>query len=312
MKHMGKIIAIVVFLAILLSGCTKVPKDKKWGIYELDLKNNEVKLIYSSPFKISTLRLNNEGDTFVFSQNNGTDNKYEEIYSLNIDGSNLKRLTNNDFWDLYPTWSPNGTEIAFLSLRDKDLDIYMMDADGSNVHKFYDSGYHDADIHWAGEYIVFTSNNSIWRINDDGNNPIRITNPPRGGEWGNANLPFGDYDPQLNPMGNKIVFERLENDTSKYGNYNIFTVDIDGSNETRLTNTSYTQGFPTWSHSGEKIAYLVTAIDERGTYDIYIMNADGSENHCVTPSYFPDTFLCHAPVFSKDDSKLYFIGEWWK
>ena len=188
----------------------------------------------------------------------------------------------------------------------------MMNSDGTNIHKFYDSGYNDADIHWAGNYIVFTSNNSIWHINDDGSNPIKLTNPPHGGKWGNANLPFGDYDPQLDFKGEKIVFERLENDTSKYGNYNIFTIDIDGSNETRLTKTSYTQGFPTWSHSGEKIAYLVTAIDDKGVYDIYMMNADGTNNHCITPSYFPDTFLCHAPIFSKDDSKIYVVGEWWK
>ena len=128
----------------------------------------------------------------------------------------------------------------------------MMNSDGTNIHKFYDSGYNDADIHRAGNYIVFTSNNSIWHINDDGSNPIKLTNPPHGGKWGNANLPFGDYDPQLDFKGEKIVFERLENDTSKYGNYNIYTIDINGDNETRLTNTSYTQGFPTWSHSGEK------------------------------------------------------------
>ena len=62
----------------------------------------------------------------------------------------------------------------------------------------------------------------------------------------------------------------------------------------------------------KKIAYLVTAIDDKGVYDIYMMNADGTDNHCITPSYFPDTFLCHAPIFSKDDSKIYFVGEWWK
>ncbi len=46
--NIGRIIIILVFLSLLSAGCIKVPKEKKWGIYELDLKNNEVKLIYSS------------------------------------------------------------------------------------------------------------------------------------------------------------------------------------------------------------------------------------------------------------------------
>lgn len=318
MRRNKTTLAIITFFIILLvastlSGCVKVPHDKKWGIYALDLETEKITLLYSSSSKLSTLRLNNLGDTFVFSQKIGGDaDKYEEICTIKIDGSDFKRLTNNSIWDLYPTWSPDGTQIAFLSLRENDLDIYMMNADGANVHKFYDSGFHDGDIHWAGNTIVFTSNSSIWKINDDGTEPEKVTDPPRGGEWGNANLPFGDYDPQLNPEGTKIVFERLENDTSPHGNYNIFVINVDGTGETRLTNTSYSQGFPTWSHTGDKIAYLVTAIENTGVYDIYIMNADGTNNHCVTPKYFPDVFLRHAPIFSKDDSKIYFVGEWWE
>jgi Tol biopolymer transport system component len=92
----------------------------------------------------------------------------------------------------------------------------------------------------------------------------------------------------------------------------MFSIDIDGSDETRLTDNSFTQGFPTWSHSGEKILFLVTAIHDQGKYDLYMMNADGSDYRNITPDYFPDTFLCHAGVFSPDDSIIYFIGEWWE
>ena len=41
------------------------------------------------------------------------------------------------------------------------------------------------------------------------------------------------------------------------------------------------------------------------------MNADGSENQNITPDYYPADFLCHDPIFSKDDSIVYFIGEWY-
>ncbi len=314
-QHFIGFIVILIIISLLL-GCISngtVPHINKWGIYSLDLSTKRVNLIYSSEDEIINLRLNNNGDKFVFSMMiDGVDYNYSEICLLDLDGSNFIRLTDNNYWDLYPTFSPDDLMIAFLSFRENDLDIYMMNSDGTNQYKFYDSGGHDADIHWMGDIIVFTSNSKIWRINDDGTNPSSITNPPNAGEWGNANLPFGDYDPNIHPDGTKITFERLENDTSPHGNYNIFSINLDGTDEIRLTDNYYTQGFPTWSNTGDRILLLVTAISDEGKYDLYLMNADGSDYENITPDYFPDRFLCHAGVFSPDDSKIYFIGEWWE
>jgi Tol biopolymer transport system component len=148
-------------------------------------------------------------------------------------------------------------------------------------------------------------------IGSDGTDATQITNPPRAGEWGEANLPFGDYDPRLSPNGDLIVFERLEDDTSRHGNYNLFTVKVDGTQETRLSENGYSQGLASWSHSGDRIVYVVSAIKDEGKYDIYMMNKDGSDNQLITPDYFPEEFLCHSPIFSLDDSMIYFIGEWW-
>jgi Tol biopolymer transport system component len=289
-----------------------VPHEEKWGIYALNPLTEEVELIYSSSEKISYLRLNNAGNTFVFSQTiGGDDNEKEEICTLRVDGSNFVRVTNNSFWDLYPSWSPDDSRIAFLTWRENDLDIYVINVNGTNEIKLYDSGSHDADIHWIKNRIVFTSHSQIWSIKDDGTDPLQITDPPNAGQWGNANLPFGDYDPRLSPDGSKVVFERLLNDTSPHGNYDIFVINSDGAEETRLTSTGYSQGLASWSHSGEKIVYIVAAIGTEGRYDIYLMNSDGTSNRNITPDYFPADFLCHSPVFSLDDSIIFFIGEWW-
>ena len=51
---------------------------------------------------------------------------------MNVDGSNPVNLTNNEAEDVSPAWSPDGTKIAFVSTRDSQQDIYVMDADGSN------------------------------------------------------------------------------------------------------------------------------------------------------------------------------------
>lgn len=290
-----------------------VPHENRWGIYALDTNTEKVELLYSSADKIEQLHLNQSGDMLAFSrQFGGSANENAEICTFNLSSREFKRITENNFMDVYPVWSPDGKQIAFLTLRDKDLDIYTMEKDGSNQSKLYDSGKHDADIDWVGNKIAFTSGSRIWTMNDDGTNPAQVTEPPKAGVWGNANLPFGDYDPRLSPDGSKIAFERLEGDTSKHGNYNIFVIDADGSNETRLTDTGYSQGIVSWSHSGDKLIYVVAAIGSEGKYDIYMMNSDGSNVTDITPDYFPPAFLCYTPVFSRDDSKIFFIGEWWE
>jgi len=306
-------------LILFLVGCgggdkPQVPREGQWGIYSLDLPTEDVSLIYGSADEIySVLRLNRAGDHFVFAQRiGGTLDEQLEICSLGVDGTGFQRLTDNSYWDLYPAWSPDGTRIAFLSLRQADLDIYVMNSDGSNAQRLYDSGSHDADLSWVGNLIAFTSGFKIWGINDDGTAPTLITNPPKAGTWGNANLPIGDYDPSLNPDGARIAFERLEDVSVTHGGYNIFVVNSDGSGETRLTGTGYAQGLPTWSHAGDKIVYIVAAINGQGVYHLYTINPDGTDNRDITPSYFPPGFLCHSAVFSGDDSKIYFVGQWWQ
>jgi hypothetical protein len=46
--------------------------------------------------------------------------------------------------------------------------------------------------------------------------------------------------------------------------------------------------------------------------DLYIMNPDGSEPVDIIPSNWPQEFLCSHGVFAQDDSKIYFVGEWWE
>jgi len=290
-----------------------VPHAERFGIYALDLETETVELIISSAKEFSKVRLNHAGDTFVFSQKiDGDDNEHTEIFTHSINGSNLQRLTQNTVWDIYPSWSNDDAQIAFLSFRDTTLDIYIMNANGTNQRKLYDSGFHDADIHWIGDKIAFTRNSQIWTIKSDGTQPTQITDPPNAGVWGNAVLPFGDYDPRIRPDESTIVFERMVSDSSEHGCYDIFTINMNGINESRLTQTGYTQGLANWSYAGDKIVYTVSAIGEQGVFDIYLMNADGTNNRNITPDYFPDTFLCHCPLFSSDDTKIYFVGEWWE
>lgn len=324
------LVSAILFISILLSisfltacpngGQTSqpvrtVPHEAPWGIYKLDIAAQDITLVYS--FSDDSLpwglRLSNSGEEFIFAQKTADQpDESTEIYSICVDGKNLVKITNNNYWDLYPVFSSDDSQIAFLSWRDTDLDIYVMDADGKNDRLLHDSGDHDADINWVGNSIVFTAYSAIWIMNDDGTQPVQVTDYPDMGKWGNANLPAGDYDPRLSPDGSKIVFERLENTDDPNGGYNIFTINRDGTGETRLTSTFYSQGIANWSHSGEQLAWIVGAIEGQGKYHIYIMNSDGTNNRNITPDYFPPGFLCHHPNFSMDDSCIYFLGQWWE
>jgi len=310
---------IILSIVVTSSGCigdddeSELERDGRWGIYSLDISSSETKLIVSFDEEVKTIRLDPYGAMLVFSKPLLlNEDSSEEIFTVTVEGYDLVRVTSNEFWDLYPTWSSNGSEIFHLSWRADDLDIYVIRPGDEESSLIYDSGSHDADIHCNTDRIVFTSKSCICIMREDGSGMRTVTDPPMAGDWGEANLPFGDYDPQLDPSGSWIVFERLEDDESPHGNYNIYKIRTDGTDETKLTYTGHSQGFASWSHDGEKLVYLVAAIDGQGAYDIYLMDKNGNDIRNITPDYYPEGFLCHAPIFSIDDSKIYFIGQWWE
>lgn len=313
----NKSILCALAIILVLSGCAggskTVPQEQRFGIYTLDLKSQKVELVHSAATKYSSLVLSNAGDRLAWSQQIGGEGyDFEEIFSLKTNGTDLQQLTDNKLWDFYPAFGQDDELLYFLSKRNKDLDLYQMNPDGTGQAKLFDSGDHDADIHAMGGELVFTSGSKIWKMKEGEKNASSLTNPARAAQKNKANLPFGDYDPRLSPDGTKIVFERLHGDDNPHGNYDIFVMDADGSNEKNLTNNGWSQGLASWSHDGQKLAYVVSAIHGEGKYDLYMMNSDGTNQKDITPKYFPANLLVHQAVFSQDDSQLYFVGEWWE
>ncbi len=317
--HLGALFSglLLASLACDLTGLARqsastIPHEARWGIYSLDLTSQEVNLLYSSADEITNLDLNTAGDRFAFSQKvGGNDLRNLEIFTVGVDGLDVERLTANNYLDTYPAWSPDGSRIAYLSWPGSTMDLYTMQADGSHAALLYDSGDHDGDVDWVNGLIVFTQNSRIWIMNSDGSGTRRLTDPPRAGEKGDVDLPFGDYDPRLSPDGKQVVFERLIDDANAQGNYDLYKIDVDGSDLTPLTDNGYTQGLPAWAHTGDQIVYIISAVNGVAQYDAHAILPDGTGDRSVTPGYFPPQFLMHGAVFSKSDSALYFIGEWW-
>jgi Tol biopolymer transport system component len=288
-----------------------IPHESRWGIYALDIDSSKVDLIYGSENEIVNMQFSPAVDRFAFSQKvDGVNDEDSELFSIGADGRDLQRLTHNHYMDTYPVWSPDGSQIAFLAWPEATLDIHIMDADGNRSNIFYDSGSHDADIDWKNDVIAFTSNSRIWVVHTDGSGFRSLTDPPRAGEWGKANLPYGDYDPRISPDGKKIVFERLIGDSSPHGNYDLFSMDSDGSHLEAITNTGFSQGLASWSPSGEKIAYIISAKDDVGLYDLFLIDLNGTKNRNITPTNFPNEFLVKWVSFSGEEDLIYFIGEW--
>jgi Tol biopolymer transport system component len=87
-----------------------------------------------------------------------------------------------------PTWSPDGTKIAFMSARDGNPEIYVMNADGSAQTRLTNFPGIDARPSWSreGDFITFTStrdfgttattNYEIYKMNGNGSNALRLTN----------------------------------------------------------------------------------------------------------------------------------------
>ena len=306
----------IIFIALLTVNFVPVfaeyaPYMEGWGIYELDLDSNEVSLLYSTPKRITVLRLNDAGDRFTFTlRMEGEDDSSDEICTVNLEGEEFSQLTDNDYLDTYPCWSPDGERIIFLSWNSTMLSIHVINQDGTGEQTLYIEEFHSADPHWVGDKIVFTCNHSIWIMNDDGTGAIPLTFPPHAGVWSDAPLPYGDYDPRLSPDSGKIVFERMVDASNIHGGYDLYIMNSDGSNITAITETAWTQGMASWSHSGDKLAYIVAGIGEEGKYDIYTIKLDGPDMKSLT-SDLPPAFLAHDPIYSPDDSKIYFVGEWY-
>lgn len=207
------------------------------------------------------------------------------IYTILEDGTDLKQLTTeaNPDNSLFPTWSPDGSKIAYSSTRDRSsfgLDIWVMDADGSNQTRLTDAAGQNGRASWSpdGSKIAYasivdvvaggdtTQVGEIWVMNADGSSPTALTSD---GAFANS--------PSWSPDGSKIVFQ-----SNRDGTDQLYVMNADGSGITRLTNGEWGDQLPAWSPDGSKIAFQSTrdAADPNAVstadIEIYVMNADGS------------------------------------
>ena len=75
-----------------------------------------------------------DGRKIVFTVGDISAGSASPLWIVNSDGTGLKQLTTDGANDMRPTWSPDGAHIAFVSTRDGNAEIYVMNADGADEH----------------------------------------------------------------------------------------------------------------------------------------------------------------------------------
>ena len=213
-----------------------------------------------------------------------------DVMSINADGSNQTPLTTiDDASDYEPSLSSDGTKITFVSNRDGDEDVYIMNSDGSGQTALTVNDAIEISPAFSpdGTKIVFASqrdgNYEIYSMDANGTNQTRLTN--------NA---FRDDEPSFSPDGTKIVFA-----SQRDGNDEIYVMNADGSNQARLTFNSSLDTQPAFSPDGSRIVF---SSFRDGNSEIYVMSTNGSRQFNI--SNHPSADL--HPTFSPDGSRIAF------
>jgi Tol biopolymer transport system component len=159
---------------------------------------------------------------------------------MQADGSAPRRLTVDTADEDYPSWSPDGLTLAFMSDRDGDCDIYTMNADGSGVTLLTQNPMDDLRPVWSpvGAEIAFVAQrpggSAISVVNADGSGLADITDA--------SSL---NADPAWSPGGRQIAF--LSN---RRGAWDLYVMDIDGGHVAQLTNDAAIEYSVSWSPAG--------------------------------------------------------------
>jgi Tol biopolymer transport system component len=223
-----------------------------------------------------------------------------EILTMNANGDNKSKLTNNQVEDLDPAFSANGRKIAFTSGKtsgpSRHADIFTMSATGTDKKRVTRSEGMDLDPAWSpdGTRIAFSTtrngNRDIYVINKDGTGLTRLTTSLG-----------ADISPAWSPDGTRIAFE---------SHFKIHVMKAARESATnipqRLTTsgTNVSEHDPAWSPNGTRIAF---ESDQSGPafddFELYSIRADGSDLIRLTTTFNQPE---RDPAWSPDGTKIAF------
>ena len=216
----------------------------------------------------------------------------KEIALVDLAGR-VNTLTRNGEINLSPAYHPDGTKVAYTSIKAGNWDLYVLDIATKqetkvSSHPGINSG---ADFSPDGSHIALTlsyvGDSEIYAISaTDGSNATRLTS-----SWGI------DVSPDWSPDGTKIAFT-----SGRQGGPQIFVMDRSGGRVAQLTFGGNHNVSPVWSPDGNKIAF---AGRDKGRFDIFVCDADGSNMRRLTQSPGDD----EDPTWSPDGRYIIFSSD---
>jgi TolB protein len=222
--------------------------------------------------------------------------QYAQIYTISPDGGNRKQLTTGRPGNFFPAWSPNGEQVAFVSIRNQKREIWIIDSSRKN-ERLITSGFLPA---WSpdGRRLAITRlqanrQRQIWIIGVDGRDERQLT------------LEGSNHCPAWSPKGDKIAY--WSGDERGVGQ--VWVMRSDGTQKRQLTHrrkNEYTPdgssaNAPAWAFS-EQIAYWAGREHRYG--QIWTMNPDGSNQKQLTDEPAPAS--SDNPAWSPDGKKILF------
>lgn len=220
-----------------------------------------------------------------------------------------------NYLNISPEFNPTGDKIAFLSDRNGYKEILLMRASDGKILETLVKGEKAGDyeeMHWLrggitwapdGKMIAFASKSGA-------RDAIHIKKVEDGGFDKEIKLDMGAvYSPSWSPDGSKILFCGI-----KDGKLDLFTVTVNNGEITRLTDDFFNEADPSWSPDGKRIVfssdrrdppYEYTLNDINEDYDLFVMNADGSNIQRISTGPFND----RNPSWSPDGKNLVFTSD---
>jgi len=240
-----------------------------------------------------------DGKLIAFASNRQSANPSEyDIWIANSDGSYPRPLNAGAGTEETPMFSPDGKRVAYASDRSGNSDIYIRNVDGSGVIRLTDDSADDIHPMWTadGTRILFNSSRrarnsqdpeifDVYEIHPDGSGLHQLTRHEGVTTYAS-----------LSPDGHTLLFRRLVGDNSE-----VFVSAPDGSHPKNLTNDPGFDGWPVFSRSGKKIAFVSSRTSGSGS-EIFVMDSDGSNLVQLTHS----GMRSFAPSFSLDGRRLLF------
>lgn len=212
----------------------------------------------------------------------------KEIYTVAIDGQDLRKFTSNRSFNLFPRWSSNGRYLAYTSFRTGVPGIYVWNLeqgvervvlrDGNSKSP----GCFSADGRWLYLSYSISGNSDIYRVPSDGGSLEKAEDG-----WGI------EVSPSLSPDGRMMAFV-----SDRGGSPQVYVKPADGNASRRVSAAGYYSTSPNWSPAGDLIAFTSQT---EGRYAVYVVRPDGSGQRLVAASSQGD---CLDPCFSPDGRYL--------